>query len=83
MKDTDKLNWLKHELHDGADLQAFAKKFLELFADRFDSDNQQAACLKLYRKYARIPDRADLTEKERSHLYSMRCRIPPPELLHF
>ena len=67
----EKLVWLKQELGQGADLEDFAKKFLELFAEKIRaSAAQKKACLELYSKYA-------------GAAYSKESDIPPEERVLF
>lgn len=63
--------WPKQELGQGADLEDFAKKFLELFAEKIRANvAQKKACLELYSKYA-------------GAAYSKESDIPPEERVLF
>ena len=78
MADDDKIAWLKHELDDEeAPLAQFAATFLSFFGDKIGIESQKDKCLKLYRQYANIAKREDLTPEQQKTLYSMRCQIPP------
>jgi len=84
MADDAKIAWLTHELDDEeAPLAQFAAKFLCFFGEKIGIDSQKDKCLKLYRQYANIVKRNDLTPEQQKTLYSMRCRIPTEELTDF
>ena len=83
MKDSVKLEWLGLELRKGACLVDFARKFREIFGEKTGADSQKAACLKLYREYAKIADKQGLTEEQQKTFYTMTCKIPPHELTDF
>ena len=68
----EKLAWVRQELGDGADLQVFAQKWLDLFGEKLrGAVPQKAACLKLYGQYAPEGAEACAWKKE--------CDIPPQE----
>ena len=84
MADDDKIAWLKHELDDEeAPLAQFAATFLYFFGEKICIELQKDKCLKLYRQYANVAKREDLTPEQQKKLYSMRCRIPTEELTDF
>ena len=84
MADNDKIAWLKHELDDeDAPLAQFAATFLYFFGEKICIELQKDKCLKLYRQYANVAKRKDLTPEQQKTLYSMRCRIPTEELTDF
>ena len=62
MKKEVQLELISFELGEEAELVTFARKFRELFAERIGVESQKDACLKLYRKYAKIDKREDLKE---------------------
>jgi hypothetical protein len=70
--DEDKVAWLRQELGDRADVQDFARKWLELFGDATGAASPKAASLKLFGLYSGSPWRkeadlppAGLTEFQR------------------
>ena len=70
MPEEEKLAWVCQELGDGADLQVFAQKWLDLFGEKLrGAVPQKAACLKLYGQYAPEGAEACAWKKE--------CDIPP------
>ena len=84
MKRAEKLEWLAVELGEKeASLQAFAEIFLHKFADKISQDKQKAECVKLYREYAKIAQKTNLSEEQRQKLYTTTCMIPPDELTDF
>ena len=84
MADDAKIAWLTHELDDEeAPLAQFAATFLYFFGEKICIELQKDKCLKLYRQYANIAKRNDLTPEQQKTLYSMRCRIPTEELTDF
>ena len=92
MKKEVQLEFISFELGEEAGLVTFARKFRELFAERIGVDSQKDACLKLYRKYAKIetsknlkqgPYAPEVEEHNRlaqKMLYSMQAHVPPEEL---
>ena len=95
MKKEAQLEFISFELGEEAGLVTFARKFRELFAERIGVDSQKDACLKLYRKYAKIetsknlkqgPYAPEVEEHNRlaqKMLYSMQAHVPPEELEEF
>ena len=92
---SEKLEWMVFELGEHAPLVTFAQKFRELFGEKIGEDSQKDACLKLYRKYAKIATSDDLKQgpyasEEEAHkklaqkmLYSKQAQVPPEELEEF
>ena len=62
MKKEVQLEFISFELGEEAGLVTFARKFRELFAERIGVDSQKDACLKLYRKYAKIETSKNLKQ---------------------
>jgi len=71
MQEDDKLEWMKQELGNDADLPTFAAKFLELFSEKVHGDMpQKLACMKLFNAY-------------RGACYKKESDLPPAELEAF
>ena len=63
MADDAKIAWLTHKLDDEeAPLAQFAAKFLCFFGEKICIELQKDKCLKLYRQYANVAKRKDLTQ---------------------
>ena len=56
---------------------------MSFFGEKIGIESQKDKCLKLYRQYANVAKREDLTPEQQKTLYSMRCRIPTEELTDF
>ena len=84
----DKLEWVKLKIGEGADLDVFAKTYVQLFADKVGIQSQKSLCLKLYREYAEIANTEEqgsykTLAEARSKAYSCESQIPPRERQDF
>ena len=69
--DDRKLEWMRQE-SDALDLQAFARKWMELFSEKVRGTvPQKAACIKLYARY--VPEGAE------DRAWKKECDIPPSQ----
>ena len=75
-------------LGEGAGFVSFAREFREFVGERMKEESQRTACLKLYRKYAKIAQTNErgpysTVAEARKLAYAMECQVPPGELEEF